>query len=109
MSSDGGLYGSDVHSRQHWGDGDYSSWIDYSHPLPPGLLQRFYVFAQPTANTKNVGTAVSRIQIWRHSLSKSQHAFQLVWQRRVLVLACNSSHGALHAVITPLTTSIYSY
>jgi len=101
LSSDGGLYGSDVRERAYWGGGDYSAWIDFSNSLLPGVLQRFYVFAQPSADTNNIGTAVSRIQIWRQSPSTpAGRAFQLVWQRRVLMLPCNSTVGALHAVCT---------
>jgi len=89
LSSDGTLYGSDVRQRSYWGGDFYSAWLDYSNSLPAGLLQRFYVFAQPAASTAGIGTAISRIQIWRPSPSKSlRRAFQLVWQRRILVLPC---------------------
>ena len=98
-SVESGVYGSDVRERSYWGGGDHSAWIDYSNSLPPGLLQRYYVYAQPTLNTDNIGTAISRIQIWRQVRSRSsRHAFQLVWQRRVRVLPCNVTHGALHEV-----------
>jgi len=98
-SIEAGIYGSDVRERAYWGGGDYSAWIDFSNSLPPGLLQRFYVFAQPTAQTDVIGTAVSRIQIWRQSPSTpTRRAFQLVWQRRVLVLPCDRNLGALHVV-----------
>jgi len=103
-SVEDGVYGSDVRQRADWGGADYSAWIDYSNSLPPGLLQRYYVYAQPTSNTDSIGTAISRIQIWRQSPSLSIRAFQLVWQRRILVLACNRTHGALHAVNTVSTT-----
>lgn len=99
LSTENGLYGSDVRQRAYWGGGDYSAWIDYSNSLPPGLLQRFYVFAQPSADTKKIGTAVSRIQIWRQTPSTSSlRAFQLVWERRVLVLPCDRLRGALRTV-----------
>ena len=99
VSVGNGVYGSNVRERAYWGGGDYSAWIDFSNSLPPGLLQRFFVFAQPTANADRIGTAVSRIQIWRQSSWKtSRRAFQLVWQRRVLVLPCNRTHGALRTV-----------
>ena len=99
VSSDSGIYGSDVRERSFWGGGDYSSWIDFSNALPPGLLQRYLVFAHPTEHTDTIGTALVRIQIWRQRLSKStRRAFQLVWQRRVRVLPCNWTHGALLTV-----------
>jgi len=95
----GDVYGSDVLERSYWGGGDYSSWIDYSNSLPPGLLQRYYIYVQPTAYTDTVGTAIVRIQIWRQSRwQSSRTAFQLVWQKRILALPCNKSHGALHVV-----------
>jgi len=98
-STESGVYGSDVHVRSYWGGAGYSAWIDYSNALPAGLLQRFYVFAQPVANTDSIGTAISRIQIWRQIHSRSlRRAFQLVWQRRIVVLPCNRTHGALSTV-----------
>ena len=107
MSSYGHLYGSDVRERSYWGGEGYSAWIDYSNALPAGLLQRFYVFAQPAANTDSIGTAISRIQIWRQIPSRSlRRTFRLVWQRRVLVLPCNGTHGALHSVFTPPVPSV---
>jgi len=88
-SVEGGVHGSDVRQRANWGGADYSAWIDYSNSLPPGLLQRYYVYAQPTSDMDNIGTAISRIQIWRPILSlSSRRAFQLLWQRRILVLPC---------------------
>ena len=101
VSSSSRVYGSDARERRYWGGGDYSAWIDYGNSLPAGLLQRFYVFAQPTADTKRIGTGVSRIQVWRQrsNFKSYNRAFQLVWERRVLVLPCNSTHGALHVVI----------
>jgi len=111
VSTESGVYGSDVVERSYWGGGDYSSWIDLTNSLPPGLLQRYFVFAQPTADTNNVGTAVVRIQIWRQINSPAQslsprRAYQLVWQRRVLLLPCNATHGALHAVRLQHTTPL---
>jgi len=101
VSSAAYVHGSNVRARQYWGDSNYSSWIDYSNVLPTGLLQRYYVFAQPTGQTANIGTAIARIQIWREIPRKSyRYAFQLVWERRILVLPCNSTHGALHEVAT---------
>ena len=97
-----GIYGSDVVERSYWGGGDYSSWLDLTNSLPPGLLQRYYVFAQPSAHTDNVGTAVVRIQVWR-PVPSAHRAFQLVWQRRILLLPCDHNHGALHTVIKRLT------
>jgi len=98
-SIENGVYGSDVRERSYWGGGDYSAWVDFSNSLPPGLLQRYYVYAQPTSNTDVIGTAISRIQIWRQTRTPAfRRAFQLVWQRRVLVLPCNRTHGALLAV-----------
>ena len=108
------LHGSDVFERSYWGGGDYATWLDYSNSLPPGLLQRYYVYAQPARHTDNVGTGIARIQIWRPTAvveSQSQlpyqspprqrrAAFQLVWHARVLLLPCNATHGALHAVRT---------
>ena len=94
-----GIYGSDVRKRSYWGGDSSTAWIDYSNSLPAGLLQRFYVFAQRTYDTEIIGTAISRIQIWREiPLKSSRRAFQLVWQRRILVLPCNITHGAFHAV-----------
>jgi len=97
-----GVYGSDVFERSYWGGGDYSTWLDYSNSLPPGLLQRYYVYAQPAQHTDNVGTGVARIQIWRQSRPPSpvsaRRAFQLVWQARVLLLPCDALRGALHTV-----------
>ena len=99
VSPENGIYGSDARERQYWGGGDYSAWIDYSNSLPTGLLQRFYVFAQPTADAKRIGTAVSRIQIWREKRSRSwKRSFQLVWEKRIRVLPCNGTQGALLAV-----------
>ena len=105
-SAEIGIYGSDVLQRSYWGGDFYSAWLDYSNSLPAGLLQRFYVFAQPAASTAGIGTAISRIQIWRPSPSRSlRRAFQLVWERRILVLPCNRTHGAL-LTVRLLTESI---
>jgi len=99
VSRDKGIYGSEVRERSYWGGGQYSAWIDIGNSLPAGLLQRYYVFAQPAADTKHIGTAMARIQLWRPTASRSSRsAFQLVWQRRVLVLPYNRTHGALLVV-----------
>ena len=97
LSGDANAYGNDVILRsQLLSNSGQFTWLDYSHPLPLGILKTFYIYVPMFVSPDY---ADIHLQIWRPYAIQSLQ-FTLVWDKRVRIFS-GYSPGALY------TASVY--
>ena len=97
---EGELYGNNVQLRPAYLPTSANrSWIDINHPLPTGVIERYFIYVHNVTSLDPQSRRIS-LQLWRPIDITVLKTFRLVWMQLVQVLRPGHDIGAMYSVRT---------